>query len=407
MREISSNFAYQQVIKNSSKPRGHEGLKRITQISQEVNIMEKKSLPIVIGIMCLVFIFSSLPINKASAAEEVISLKIANFLPPPSKQARITQEFGEELERRSGGRIKVQHFAGGSLLKAPDMYKGIETGIADIGYSHIYYTPGSMPVCELIGLPIGTPTAWVGAHMAFDFYQKIKPKEFDSTRVLAIHANAPSIVMCRKPVEKLEDMKGVTIRAPGLPGDVIKALGGTPTSTPMAEVYGSIAKGTEDGVWVPFESLRTWRFAEVAKYVTACWQIGATFPFYLAMNKNSYNKLPRDLQSLVDVMSGEYQERYALMWNEIELEGKAFGLEKGVKFVELSDQEGARWQKAVEPVITQYIKLMVGKGFSESEVKGWIDFMRDRIKYWTEKQMEYKIPSPTGPAGIRPEAYVK
>jgi TRAP-type C4-dicarboxylate transport system substrate-binding protein len=369
--------------------------------------MEKKGLAIVIGIMCLVFVFSSLPIDKANAAEEVINLKIANFFPPPSKQSKIAQEFGEELERRSGGRIKVQYFAGGSLLTAPAMYNGIETGITDIGYSQIYYTPGRMPACELIGLPIGTPSAWVGAHMAFDFYQKFRPKEFESTRVLAIHGNAPSMIICKNPVEKLEDMKGLTIRASGLMGDVIKALGGIPTSTPMVDVYDSIAKGVNDGVWAPYEALKTFRFAEVAKYMTVCWQIGCSFPFYLAMNKNSYNKLPKDLQSLVDVMSGEYQVRYALMWNGIEFEGKTFGLEKGVKFLELSDQEGAKWQKAVEPVITQYTKLMVGKGFSESEVKGWIDFMKDRVKYWTEKQMEYKIPSPTGPAGVRPEAYAK
>jgi len=369
--------------------------------------MKKKGLAIVIGIMCLVFILSTLPIDKASAAEKVINLKIANFFPGPSKQSKITQEFSEELERRSDGRIKVQFFTGGSLLTGPAMYKGIETGITDIGYSHVYYTPGRMPVCELIGLPVGTPTGWVGAHMAFDFYQKFKPKEFGGTRVLAIHANAPSMIICKKPVEKLEDLKGVTIRAPGIPGDILKALGGTPTPTPMMEVYDSIAKGVNDGVWGPYETLKTFRFAEVAKYVTVSWQIGSSFPFYLAMNKNSFNKLSRDLQSLVDVMSGEYQERYALMWNEIELEGKAFSIEKGVKYIELSDQEGGRWQKAVEPVITDYIKLMVGKGFSESEVKGWIDFMRDRIKYWTAKQMEYKIPSPTGPAGVRPEAYVK
>jgi TRAP-type C4-dicarboxylate transport system substrate-binding protein len=369
--------------------------------------MEKKGLAIAIGIMCLLFIFSSLPIDKARAAEKVINLKVANFFPPPSKQSKITQEFSEELERRSGGRIKVQFLGGGSLLTGPAMYKGIETGITDIGYSHVYYTPGRMPVMELAGLPIGTPTGWVGAHMAYDFYQKFKPKEFGGTRVLCIHDNAPSMIICKKPIEKLEDMKGVTIRAPGLVGDIISSLGGTPTPTPMMEVYDSIAKGVNDGVWAPYETLRTFRFAEVAKYVTVCWQIGSSFPFYLAMNKNSYNKLPKDLQSLVDVLSGEYQERYGLMWNEIEFEGKTFSLEKGVKYIELSDQEGARWQKAVEPVITKYSKLMVGKGFSESEVKGWIDFMRDRNKYWTEKQMEYKIPSPTGPAGVRPEAYLK
>jgi TRAP-type C4-dicarboxylate transport system substrate-binding protein len=368
--------------------------------------MKKKGLAIVIGIMCLMFIFSTLPIGKALAAEKAINLKIANYFPGPSKQSKITQEFSEELERRSGGRIKTQFFAGGSLLTGPGMWKGIETGIADIGYSNVYYTPGRMPVCELIGLPIGTPTGWVGGHMAFDFYQKFKPKEFDSVKVLAIHANPPSMITTKKPVEKLEDLKGVTIRATGIPADIFKALGGTPAPTPMMEVYDAIAKGVLDGVWGPYEVLKTFRFAEVAKYVAVSWQIGSSYTFYMAMNKSSYNKLPRDLQSLVDVMSGEYQERFALMWNEIEFEGKAFSIEKGVKYFELSDQEGARWQKAVEPVITDYTKLMVGKGFSESEVKGWFDFMRDRIKYWTAKQMEYKIPSPTGPAGMRPEAYV-
>src|SRR4030042_5756100 len=174
--------------------------------------MENKGLAIIVGIVFFLFMFSALPIDKALAAEKVINMKIANFFPPPSKQSKITQEFGEELERRSGGRIKAQFLGGGSLLTGPAMYKGIETGITDIGYSHVYYTPGRMPVCELIGLPIGTPTGWGGAHMAFDFYQKFKPKEFGGTKVLAIPGNAPSMIISKKPIEKLEDLKGVTIR---------------------------------------------------------------------------------------------------------------------------------------------------------------------------------------------------
>ncbi len=201
-------------------------------------------------------------------------------------------------------------------------------------------------------------------------------------------------------------MKGLSIRAPGVPGEIIRALGGTPAPTPMMEVYDSLAKGVNDGVYAPYETLRTFRFAEVCKYVTASWQTGNAFPFYLAMNKRKYESLPPDLKEVVDVLSGEYQERYALMWNEIELAGKTFGAEKGVQYFELSDQEAARWIATVDPVISDYVKTMVSKGFSESEVKGWIAFMKERIKFWTAKQMEYKIPSPTGPAGMRPEAYV-
>jgi TRAP-type transport system periplasmic protein len=363
--------------------------------------MRANTFTIAAATLCSTFIFSSL------AHAQTINLKIANFFPPPSKQSKILQEFGEELERRSDGKIKVQYFAGGSLVAAPAMFRGIETGITDIGYSHVYYNPGRMPVTEAVGLPLGMPTGWVGAHVGWDFYQRVQPQEFGGVKVLAIHANGPSMVISKRPVAKLEDMKALTIRAPGVPGEIVKALGGTPTPTPMMEVYDSIARGVNEAVWGPYEVLRTFRFAEVAKNLTVSWQIGASFPFYLAMNKKRYESLPADLKSLVDVMSGQYQERYALMWNEIDLEGRSFALERGVKFIELSPEEAARWQKAVEPVVSDYIKTMVGKGHQEAEVKGWISYLQERIKYWTAKQSEYKIPSPTGPAEVRPEAYLK
>lgn len=369
--------------------------------------MHRRALAVAAATICATFLFSAVAVEEARAQAKVVNLKIANFFPPPSKQSKILQEFGEELERRSGGRIKVQYFAGGSLVAAPVMFRGIETGIADIGYSHVYYTPGRMPVTEAIGLPVGIPTGWVGAHVGWDFFQKFRPKEFGGVKVLALHANGPSMVISKRPVTKLEEMKGLTIRAPGVPGDIVKALGGTPTPTPMIEVYDSIAKGVNEAVWGPYEVLKTFRFAEVAKNVTVSWQIGASFPFYLAMNRRSYDGLPPELKALVDVMSGQYQERYALMWNEIDLEGQTFAREKGVNFIEISDAEAARWQKAVEPVIGDYVKTMVGKGHTEAEVRGWVAYLQERIKYWTEKQMEYKIPSPTGPAGLRPEAYVK
>lgn len=355
-------------------------------------------------IISLAFLFPN--VNPPAYSADVINLKIANFFPAPSKQSKITEEFGQDLEKRSGGRIKVQYFAGGSLLKAPAIYKGIESGITDIGYAHVYYSPGRFPVSEGIGLPLGTPSAYVGAHVAWDFYQQFKPKEWDDVKLLALHGNAPSLVITKKPVKTLEDLKAMKIRAPGVPGEIITALGGSATPTPMMEVYDSLSKGVNDGVWAPYETLKTFRFAETCKFVTVSWQIGAPFPFYLAMNKSKYDSLPPDLRQMVDELSGEYQERFALMWNEIELVGKAFGAEKGVDFIELSDEQVARWVDAVEPVVSDYVKTMVGKGFAESEVKGWISFMKERIKYWTEKQMEYKVPSPTGPAGMRPEAYV-
>ncbi len=369
--------------------------------------MKKKSVIICMSLAVIINLVFLLPhINPAAHSAKEISIKIANYFPPPAKQSKILEQFAKDLEVRSGGRIKTQYFPGRSLLKAPAMYKGVESGIADIGYAHVYYTPGRMPVSEAGGLPLGYPSAWVASHVVNDFYQKVKPKEWNRVKVLVLHGAAPSLIISKKPVRQLGDLKGLTIRAPGVPGEIIKALGGNPAPTPMMEVYDAIAKGVNDGVFVPYETLKTFRFAEVAKYTTANWQVGNTYVFYLIMNKNKYNSLPPDLQKMVDQLAGEYQERFALVWNEIELVGKAFGATKGVEYIELSDAEADKWKKAVSKVFDDYTKTMVGKGFSEAEVKGWIAFMRERLDYWTQKQMEYKIPSPTGPAGMRPEALV-
>ena len=343
----------------------------------------------------------------AHAQDRVVQLKIANYFPPPSQQSKITQAFGEELEKRSGGRIKVQYFAGGSLLTGPNMFKGVESGIADIGYSHVYYTPGRMPVSEAIGLPVGMPTGWVGTHTSQDFYKKFRPKEFAGVHLLSMQSTGPSVVIARRPVAKLEDMKGLTIRAPGITGDIAKALGGTPTPTPMMEVYDSMSKGVNDAVWAPYETLKTFRFAEVAKSVTVSWQVGTPFPFYLAMNKRSYEALPAELRSLVDSVSAEYQERFARMWNDVDLEGRAFAKEKGVSYVELSAAEAARWQKAVQPVIADYVKSMAAKGYPEAEAGAWVAYLRARIDYWTEEQIARRIAASTGPLELRPEALAR
>ena len=371
-------------------------------------MMRRKKLFMVVlaAVLCVGFTITVLPSGKAHA--KVINLKVANYFPPPANQSKMLEEFCRDLEKRTKGGVKVDYYPGGSLLKAPAMFQGVVDGISDIGYSHVYYTAGRMAVTEATGLPLGYPSAWVGGHVLNDFYQEFKPKEFDKVKVLWLNSTPPSaIATAKKPMRKLEDLKGLTIRAPGLSGDIMKALGGTPAPTPMMEVYDSLAKGVIDGEASNYETLRAFRFAEVVKYSTTIWPITYPFPFYLVMNKNSYKKLPPDIKAIFDTLVGEYKERYIMMWNANDFIGKRFGEDQGVEFIDLPPEEIAKWKAAVEPVINSYTKKMVGKGHSEAEVKGWIKFLRDRIDYWTRKQIALRIPSAAGPPKVRPEALIK
>jgi TRAP-type C4-dicarboxylate transport system substrate-binding protein len=363
--------------------------------------MRKKGMLIVAGSICLVLMVLAHLIDSSPAlAKQIISLKFANYFSPASGVSKICEEFITDIEKRTDGRVKITYYPGGSLLKANATFMGVVEGATDIGLANTEYTPGRMPVTDVCALPLGYPNPWIGGHVFNDFYERFKPKEWDSVRVLWMHSGGITVLLTKRPVRRLEDLKGMIIRAPGQIGKTINALGGTAAPTMMSEAYDAVSKGAIHGVFIGVMGLKDWRFAEVVDYTTLSWQIGVGFPFYVVMNKNSWNKLPADVKEIFKKASEEYKEKFAMMWNRVEVQGKKFGVEHNVEFIELSQQEAARWKEAVRPVIDGYEKDMVAKGFAKNEIRTWIDFLEERKGYWTKKQIELGIKSATGPEEI-------
>ncbi|MHB8092729.1 MAG: TRAP transporter substrate-binding protein [Syntrophales bacterium] len=348
-------------------------------------------------------IFVSLVLIAALAPSMVwgaVQLKFCNYFPTPSQQSKIGEVFIKDIEALSKDQLKITYFPAQTLLTAPKMYDGVFQGIADIGMSHIGYTVGRFKVTETLNLPLGFPNAWVANHVVDDFYRQFKPKEWDKVHVIALHSAPVQVVIsAKKPVYKMEDLKGMTLKGQGYVGDVVSALGATPRPIGAPQNYESLQKGVLDGSILPMETLKVFRLAEVAKYVTESWGIGQVDVFYLVMNKDSWNKLPPDIQKIFNEYP--FQEKLAAMWNEIDIVGKNYGKEKGLQFIELPPAEMARWKNAVEPVFEKYVKTMVAEGYKEKDVREWINYARMRIDYWTKKQIQLGIKSSTGPAEIR------
>ncbi len=335
-----------------------------------------------------------------SIAWGAIELKFCNYFPVPARQSKICEEFIKDLEARSGGQLKIRFFPAGTLLTAPKMYDGVVEGIADIGFSNIGYTFGRFRMTEVLDLPLGFPNAWVANHVANDFIKEFKPKEWDKIHMLSMHTSPVNVVLsATKPVNKMEDLKGMTLRGLGFIAEVVSALGGTPRPIPTPEAYEAIQKRVIDGLMIPMETMRAFRYAEVAKYVTECWPIGQVYTFYMVMNKDSWNKLPPNIQKIINEYP--FEEKLATMWNEVDIDGKKYGMEKGLQFIELPPGEITKWKKAVEPVLDKYVKSMVAAGYQEKETRELINYTLMRIEYWTKKQKESGVKSSTGPSEVR------
>jgi len=335
-----------------------------------------------------------------SIAWGAIELKFCNYFPVPARQSKICEEFIKDLETRTGGELKIRFFPAGTLLTAPKMYDGVVEGIADIGFSNIGYTFGRFRMTEVLDLPLGFPNAWVANHVANDFIKEFKPKEWDKIHMLSMHTSPVNVVLsATKPVNKMEDLKGMTLRGLGFIAEVVSALGGTPRPIPTPEAYEAIQKRVIDGLMIPMETMRAFRYAEVAKYVTECWPIGQVYTFYMVMNKDSWNKLPPNIQKIINEYP--FEEKLATMWNEVDIDGKKYGMEKGLQFIELPPGEITKWKKAVEPVLDKYVKSMVAAGYQEKETRELINYTWMRIEYWTKKQKESGVKSSTGPSEVR------
>jgi TRAP-type transport system periplasmic protein len=334
-------------------------------------------------------------INTMGASAEVIKLKSANYLPPTHPMSQLGQQFCDEVNKRTKGRVEITYFPGGTLLSPVKMFTGITQGIADMGLSHIAYTRGRFSQTEVFDLPLGFPSGYVAAQVSNDFYNKFKPAEWNGVHVLYFAESGPLIFLTvNKPVKTLKDLSGLKIRATGQMSEVVKALGGTPVPLEMPDVYESLRRQVLDGVTVDLSTLKFWKFAEVIKYVTATWRLGTGYDFYFVMNNEKWNSLPPDIKKIFTEVASEIKDKQAALWNAMDIEGRDLFVKGGGQIITLSDTEANKWIKAVEPVIVAYKKDMVSKGFKAAEVDSWIKYIKERISFWAKEEKRRGIPSP-------------
>jgi TRAP-type C4-dicarboxylate transport system substrate-binding protein len=328
------------------------------------------------------------------AGAETIKLSFANYMPILHINVPLMQKFCDDVNKRTGGKVEVTQYPAGTLLSAPKMAAGVSAGIADIGLAHCSYSRGRFPVMELTEMPLGAPSSFILTHVINEFYAKYKPKEWDAFHPLMFSASTPSSIQTlNKPVHTLEELKGLKIRGTGRSGEVVKALGAIVVPIEMIDMYESLRRGVMDGNMGPYEQLKSFRTGEVLKYHTTAYVAGSGYTFYVIFNGAKWKSLPDDVKKVFTDLSAEYIDKWAIEWNKTDIDGRDFFYSKGGQTIEIAPSELARWSKAVQPVIADYKKDMVAKGFKASEVDGWLAFLKERMEYWKAQEKARKIPT--------------
>ncbi len=297
--------------------------------------------------------------------------------------------FFKMVENATKGKYKlnIKYYPVGTLLGGAELYDGVVKGIVDAGSSVPSYTPGRFPVMlTLSQAGIAPPTsADSAARIVWEFYNKYKPKEVQDLKILYWYATGPGWLHSKTPVHKLEDIKGMDIRATGASAVAIKAVGANPVAMPQGEVYLSAQKGIVKASVAPIEVLQGFKQAEVFDYSTFV-PFFYSEQFYTVMNWAKWNKLPKDLQAAFEAVAEDAMKEAGQIWEHIQKLGREYSLKKpkGHQFIILSKEEEARWIKLLEPIKKDYINTLNSKGYPGEEIvkeAGRIAEKYNKLKY--------------------------
>jgi TRAP-type transport system periplasmic protein len=311
------------------------------------------------------------------AAEDVITLKYSDFFPADHKVAKLSEEWCREIEKRTKNRVRFIYFAHNALLAPDETYDGVVRGTADVGQGATAFTPGKFPLTAVLSLPLGYTSGYLATRTADAFYRALQPKEFSDTKVMYLHGSPPSVFMVRKAITKTEDLKGFRIRTMRAGADIPPLVGAVSVATPMEGTYDALGKGYIDGVLLPVESLKSWRFGEVLRTVLENYAFSYSATMFVVMNKSKFDSLPEDIRQVIEKVNREYMEKQGKLWNQLDKEGHDAARGRAVGFVEVSKREQAKWAEKVRPLYEKYLKEAAAKGLQgEEALKFCLDYVK-------------------------------
>lgn len=306
--------------------------------------------------------FALLP--ASTLAQEKIEMKLAYFVGDQHPMSQWLIKWADTLEKRSNGRLVVRRFPGGQMGPTPQHYDFARTGQADVTWFLHGGTPGRFPLTDLSNLPFLIGSAEIGTKVMNDreLRSRFLDAEHKGVRLLMLFTHQPGqIHTTKKPVARLDDLKGMRIRFPNpMVRDFIAAIGGTPVGVTPTELLEQLQKGTIDGAMQDYGGAGiAFKLGGTVKHTTEVYAYVTSFG--LAMNPDFYNKLPADLKKLVDETTTGVEAEVGRAWDSIDGPGKKALTDGGMQPIKLSAEDDARLRRIAAEFHEKEIKELEAK----------------------------------------------
>lgn len=314
-----------------------------------INSLSKLKNKIVNTFLVTVLGFCAAYSSLADAAEH--NWRFANLYGRGTAFGEVYENLAKNIEAMSNGRIKVQVLYSGEGVGTTGILGATKTGLIQMGAPFQSMHAGELPAGIVeIGLPGGTDDI---AELSTLFHEKgwadVLEQAYGAQGLVWLdpYIQPPVYIVTKKPIESIEDFKGLKIRAPGAYGKFLRNLGASPVSLAWSEIYTSLSTGVIDGsIGSNMIDHRDGNHVEVAKYMYKLPLAGAQV-LSVVVNQQAWQKLSPDLQAIVKAATtihAQEQMTKSTLW---ESEAIAEMESKGLLWSpEPSEADKATWTKA-------------------------------------------------------------
>jgi len=259
----------------------------------------------------------------ATAAQAQTTWRLSNWLPPNHPiSTQILQPWADSVAAATQGRVKIQLLP--ALGRPQAHFDLVRDGVADVALSVHAYTADRFPSAYGMTFPGYADDAETAAVAYWRVHQAFfKPlNEFAGVHLAGLYTHGPAHFFTRpdKPIAKLDDLRGMRLRASGgIVQDISSRLGVVPQFAPASESYELLSRGVVDGVMFNSDSVESFRLLNLMKnaYVIPGGLYRDTH--YLIINQNAWNKLSEQDRAAVDSVSGEVYARLAgKAWDRVD-----------------------------------------------------------------------------------------
>ncbi len=217
-----------------------------------------------------IVLISCLLLSCAQISETKV-LTLAHGLPTSHPVHKGIVVFQKELEKKSGGKLKVKIFADGQLGSERQVLELLQIGSVAMTKVSAATMANFVPEYSVLGIPyIFKDREHFFNVLEGDIGKSILKKGTERwlKGLCYYDAGSRSFYTTKKPIETVEDVKGLKIRVMNDPTAIkmVSALKGSPTPMAYGELYTALQQGVVDGAENNPPSFVTSRHFEICKY---------------------------------------------------------------------------------------------------------------------------------------------